>query len=589
MSGARNARFGISLALTAISILLGSAQDVPTRLPKVRFATYLSGSQSTAITASAVDSDGHLYVAGTTAALDFPTTSGAYRRVSSTECCAGFVAKFSRDGSELIYSTLIGLASPTSIAVDRGGNLYMTGNNAGPDFATTQGAWQTTCTASGSRCSFLLKLNAAGSALVYANEMGNAACVPHMVSLAVDSEGSAYPAGEAGVGCYTSATAFKRTLTSGTNAIVMKFAADGRSVAYSTYVGAKVGGETLRAITVAQNKKAIITGVTTTTGFPTSQNAFQRTPKGPSPVYVAKLSEDGSKLLASTLLSGSKFDEAGDVAVDRFLNVYVSGNTNSRDFPVSAGAYRTGLNAGQCGEIEEDFPCSDIFVTKLTPDFGHLIYSTFIGGLKNDVNPRLTLDSVGHAILTAYTESTDFPLSKPTQSDPTNLVIAKLSTGGSQLQFSTYFGDRESQSASGVGVDAAGNVYIAGRTSSPFLPVTPGAYQTVNSSADANAGFAVKIDLPPCTLSPTSPSVTICVPLQGTSQHSPLLISAGATDTRPVTAMKLYIDGVGRFLIEHESHFEVSVSLNSGPHHLTVTAWNGSGQTYRSSVSIVVQ
>jgi hypothetical protein len=409
-----------------------------------------------------------------------------------------------------------------------------------------------------------------------------------MVSLAIDSEGSAYPAGEAGTGCYTSATAFKRTLTSGTNAIVMKFAADGSSVAYSTYVGAKVGGETLRSITVAQNKKAIITGVTTSTGFPTSQSAFQRTPKGPSPVYVAKLSEDGSKLLASTLLSGSRFDDAGDVAVDRFLNVYVSGTTNSRDSPVSPGAYRTVLNAGQCGEIDEDFPCSDIFVTKLTPDFGHLIYSTFVGGFHNDANPRLTLDGVGHAVLTASTESTDIPLSKPTQSNPTHLFIAKLSTGGSRLLFSTYFGGREWEYASGVGVDAAGNVYVAGRSSSLNLPVTPGAYQTINSSADGQAGFAVKIDLPPCTLSTTSPSVTICVPLQGTSQPSPVLISAGAIDTRPVTAMKLYIDGIGRFLIEHESHFEVSVSLNSGPHHLTVTAWNGSGQTYHSSVSIVV-
>jgi hypothetical protein len=69
----------------------------------------------------------------------------------------------------------------------------MTGNDAGPDFATTQGAWQTTCTASGSRCSFLLKLNAAGSALLYANEIGDAACVPHMVSFAVDSAGSRIP------------------------------------------------------------------------------------------------------------------------------------------------------------------------------------------------------------------------------------------------------------------------------------------------------------------------------------------------------------------------------------------------------------
>ena len=590
-----NSRVGISLVVTAVSVLSGSAQDLPTRLPKVRFSTYLSGSQNTAITASTAGSDGYLYVAGTTAAADFPTTSGAFRRVSSTECdpdtqvCAGFVAKLSRDGSELIYSTFIGLAYPTSIAVDRSGNLYMTGNGAGSDFATTPDAWQTSCTASGSRCSFLLKLNPAGSALLYANEIGNATCVPHMVSLAIDAEGSAYPAGEAVPGCYTSATAYKRTLSAGTNAIVMKFAPDGRSVAYSTYVGAKVGGETLRAITVAQNKKAIITGITTATGFPTSQTAFQHTPKGPSPVYVAKLSEDGSKLLASTLLSGSRFDDAGGVAVDQFLNVYVSGTTNSRDFPISPGAYRTELNPGQCGEMDEDFPCSDIFVTKLTPDFGHLIYSTFVGGFKNDADPRVTLDNVGHILLTANTESTDIPLVKPTQLNSSHLFIAKLSTGGTQLLFSTYFGSRDWEYASGISLDAGGNVYIAGRTSSLNLPVTPGAYQTVNSSADANAGFAVKIDLPPCMLRTTSPSVTICTPFQGASLHSPLLISAGATDTRPVTAMKLYIDGIGQFLIEHEGHFEVRVSLNSGPHHLTVAAWNSNGQTYRSSVSIVVQ
>jgi hypothetical protein len=145
VSGETNKRctmlYGIRYLVPSISLWLmimpANAQTTATR-PRVDFATYLSGSLDTAILGLAVDSKGYMYVTGETSASDFPTTAGAFRRTPKRVCSNGscsylttFVAKLSRDGRFLVYSTFFNEFRPIAIAVDNEGNAYVTGGLVG--------------------------------------------------------------------------------------------------------------------------------------------------------------------------------------------------------------------------------------------------------------------------------------------------------------------------------------------------------------------------------------------------------------------------------------------------------------------------
>jgi hypothetical protein len=361
----------------------------------------------------------------------------------------------------------------------------------------------------------------------------------------------------------------------------MKFTADGKALLFSTWVSGPTPQDEFRAIALTGNDRAVITGTTRfNTNFPTGQSAFQRTAKGVTDVFVAKLSPDGSKLLASTLLGGSLEDQPGGVAVDAEGNVYVGGATGSTDFPTTVGAYRRTLDTTLC-DVQEQ--CPDIFVSKLPPDFSRLQFSTLLGGKGIDFPPEIAVDGVGH-VYVAGTPSPGYPLVKPIQSEwrVRRLYLTKLNIAGSELLFSTYFGGTLDPSGSrqflaGLKVDQAGNAYIAGDTGSTNFPTTPDAYQTFNQS-NAGAGFLAKFDIPPCTLSSTIPSITICAPPDGATAKSPVLVAAGATDDHTITGMILYVDGVRKFSIMNNSHFDNKVSLQSGSHRVTVKAWDTAGR-----------
>jgi hypothetical protein len=231
-------------------------------------------------------------------------------------------------------------------------------------------------------------------------------------------------------------------------------------------------------------------------------------------------------------------------------------------------------------------------VSKLPPDFSRLQFSTFLGGKGFDFPPEVAVDGVGHVYL-AGTPSPGHPLVKALQSEWRRLYLTKLNTGGSALLFSTYFGGTLDLSSSrqflaGLKVDQAGNAYIAGDTRSTNFPTTPNAYQTFNHS-NTGAGFLAKFDIPPCTLSSTIPSITICAPPDGATAKSPVLVAAGATDDHKVTGMILYVDGARKFSIPNNSHFDTKVSLQTGLHRLTVKAWDTAGRVISKTEYIHVQ
>ena len=580
--------------------------------PKVSYSTYFNGNAYTVIRASTVDANGYQYVTGTTDASVFPTTSGAYRHTptpdsnSQTGFRTMFVAKLNRGGTGLVYSTLIANAFPADIAIDNSGNAYVLGSlNSATDFPTTSGAWIRRCILSNQLgCDFVLKLNATGSGLVFSTLLNAKPCLaPYgeaFEKIALDSERHPYILAVGGPDCFTTPNAYKPTFPSlGANAVVMKLTSDGSGVFYSTYVGGNsVGGRVGQAndwpsaIAVDSNGRAIIVGHTGSSDFPTTQSAFQRTSNGNYDAFVAKLSPDGSSLLASTLIGGSDSDTATGVSVDPFNQVYVVGSTASMDFPLTANAFQRDHDPEFCDFSEGggEFRCTDGFVVKLPMDFSKPTYSTYLGGQNGDeFSVHVAADGVGHAFVTGTSKSTNFPLVKPTSSANLLMWLSELSIDGARLLFSTRYGTAICCTANitepiGIGLDLANNAYVSGNADGVLT--TPNAFQTIPVNNVLSEGFAAKWDIPQCTLGSGDRTVTICTPAS-TTVPKKLLLAAGATDSRNVSGMKVYVDGIAVFSIL-ASHFNTYLNLSPGAHLITVKAWDNVGP-FSETMNILAQ
>ncbi len=192
---------------------------------------------------------------------------------------------------------------------------------------------------------------------------------------------------------------------------------------------------------------------------------------GPFDVFVTKLNPSGTALIYSTFLGGIGDDTASSIAVDPAGNAYICGETSSPNFPV--------LNALQVANAGNQ----DAFVAKLNPAGSALVFSTYLGGSLEDFANSIALDSSQNVYVAGATASFDFPVS-PTAFQPSmgggtyNAFVAKLTSAGTALAFSTFLGGTGSDQANALAVDLAGNVWLAGSTSSTNFPLV-NALQTV--------------------------------------------------------------------------------------------------------------
>jgi len=235
---------------------------------------------------------------------------------------------------------------------------------------TTFGAFQTTF-AGGPSNAIVTKLNAAGSALVYSTYLSGSGG-DNGLGIAVDSAGSAYVTGVTNGNFPTTPGAFQTTFSGGPNdAFVAKLNATGSALVYSTYLGGS-GNEEGSSIAVDSVGSAYVTGATSSTDFPTTAGAFQMTFGGGSgDAFVTKLNAAGSALLYSTYLGGNGLvlDTGSAIAVDSAGSAYVTGFTDSTNFPTTSGAFQTTFGGG----------VNDAFVAKIT-DFAFLGSGSFVIG-----------------------------------------------------------------------------------------------------------------------------------------------------------------------------------------------------------------
>ena len=191
-------------------------------------------------------------------------------------------------------------------------------------------------------------------------------------------------------------------------------------------------------------------------------NPLQARLAGEQNVFVAKLNPAGSALVYSTYLGGSDSDEVFGIAVDSSGNAYVTGKAGSPNFPTTPGAFQTTLGSA-----------SNAFVAKLNPTGSALVYSTFLGGSGGEYGFGITVDSSGNAYVTGSTSSTNFPTANPLQASlagEQNAFVAKLNPTGSALVYSTYLGGSSIDTGDGIAVDSSGDAYVTGVTGSSDFP-----------------------------------------------------------------------------------------------------------------------
>jgi Bacterial Ig-like domain (group 3)/Beta-propeller repeat len=308
--------------------------------------------------------------------------------------------------------------------------------------------------------------------------------------IAVDSAGSAYVTGLTfSTNFPTSSGAFQTTGESA--AFVTKLTPSGTALIYSTYLG----GATTAGLGIAVDSEgnAYVTGSTEDTAFPTTTGAFQTICNGGSgctndgDAFVTKINPTGSTLVYSTYLGGSNVDGGSGITLDTAGNAYVTGGTQSTDFPT-----KNALQPANGG-------ITDAFVTELNPTGTALVYSTYLGGSGEEGGSGIAVDSTGNIYVAGRTTSTNFPTKNPLQrangGGGGDAFVTKIKRGGSALIYSTYLGGSGDDEEAGIALDSTGNVYIAGTTNSPNFPTTTGAYQTTCPASCAyRVSFAVKID-----------------------------------------------------------------------------------------------
>ena len=461
--------------------------------PVLSYSSYLGGDAYDLAASMAVDAAGNAYLAGYTNSTNFPTSMGGYREAPYGGFDA-FVTKVNPTGSAVVYSTYLGGGAlddgAFGVAVDALGNAYLAGLTDNSNFPITPGAFQTTF--GGNMDGFVTKLDATGSTLVYSTFLGGS-WFDAALAVAVHASGSVFVVGATESPDFPLANAYQPTFYPAEVAFVTRLNPTGTALEYSTYLGGS-GDNGAGAVAVDSAGNAYVAGYVQSADFPTTPGAFDRTcgtdglcNNHSYDSFVTKLDPTGAGLLYSTYLGGSGFEDGTlRLAVDVHGNAYVSGNTNSTDFPTTLGSFDP--TCANCINYR------DGYVVKLNPAGSSLIYSTYLGGSGFDHIEAIAADASGRVTVGGRTESTDFPLASPIQSVfggiPDDGFIARLNSSGSALEFSTLLGGNESDTVSGVVVDSVGNTYVTGYAVSTNFP-TQDPFQDSNQGAADS--FLVKI------------------------------------------------------------------------------------------------
>ena len=497
----------------------------------------------------------------------------------------------------MVYATYLGGASTdlgTGIAVDSAHNVYVTGWTSSSNFPTA-GSFQAAL--SGPFDAFVTKLNPTGTALIYSTYLGGTG-QDLAAAIAVDGNGSAYITGRTDSTDFPIAPQFGAILATaqgGLDAFVTKLDPSGSSLVYSTYLSGNPNSNDVgTGIAVDGSGNAYVVGTTDSANFIGTPGAFQVNYGGgiSDAWVVGGINPGGTGYLYITLLGGSGDDHGTGIAVDASGNAYLTGYTNSTNFPLTSGnkpqplsgggydAFFVKFNAagsallhstflGGSGDdrglaialnasgnaciagstSSTNFPtlggiqvsngggASDAFVTKYTPAFGW-VYSTYLGGSGLEQATGIAEDSSGNAYVTGITQSQNFPFVSPVQGPGggafDDAFVAKVNPTGTVLLYATYLGGNATDQGTAIAVDSRGNALVTGKSASTDF-FTVGAYQV--AMAGVYDAFVAKIS----TLTATSTGLVSS--LNPSIERQAVTFTATVSGTTPTGTVQ-FKDGV---------------------------------------------
>ncbi len=519
--------------------------------PVLVYSTYLGGSGTDQPTGIAVDSSGSVYVAGYTDSANFPlATLGALPENTNHV----FVAKLDPTGSNLVYADYIGGNSEDyglALVLDSANEVYVTGSTQSSNFPVVE-AYQSQ--QPGPYSGFLTKVSASGSSLLYSTYLGgNTFDLP--TSVAIDSLGEVHVAGYTMSPNFPVANAYQATVSAnqagmyGTYGFLTKFSTDGSSLIYSTYLAGNsnvvqdCGSPCWPSPYNAISALAVDSnGSAYVTGTTNTYN-FPAT----SGSYLTTNSTPQNAGVGFV----SKFSSAGSLDYSTYFYAS-SGNpvsTSAIAVDSSGSAYVTGAAASDgtfpitstsiCDPGVYGAGCGYAFVTKFDPAASTLLYSTFLGPNNNASPMAIVLDANHDAYVVAATRSAAFGTMNGIESysNGTDVLLVEIDPLASTELLATYLGGSGNDEPAGIALDTQGNLYIAGSTSSTDFPTTPGAFQSMLGGS-TNA-FIAKIGAAP------APSVSLApgslqfasMPVGSTSQAQTVLLRNMGNSTLSISSV----------------------------------------------------
>lgn len=388
------------------------------------FSSLLAGSNDDEARAVDVDSSRNIYIGGETNSQDFPITTGVFQSslVSSRDC---FVAKYNEDGTQLQFSTFIGgdgIDRTLDITVNEQGTVYLAGSTSSSNFPLSSNAFQKK----------------------------------------------------------------RKNLDQGSDAFALLLSSDGKRLIASTYFGGQFN-DAAETIAFDKNGNVYISGKTDGPKEFTIQNGFQEQfGGGSSDGYVAKLNPDLSSVIYSSFLGGDLDDYPYALAVNDSGSVFVVGQTQSKNFPITPFTVTNKFAGGNY----------DSFITKISPDGKTIRYSTLVGGSGDESAVGIVLDIYNNAYVVGNTNSINFPrtaLGADTSfNGKDDAFCYKISPLADRFLFSTLIGGSSEDYAKSINIDPCYAVYVSGVTNSDNLPISDDpVQQSLSGSYD---GFLTKIN-----------------------------------------------------------------------------------------------
>ncbi|MBN1420680.1 MAG: hypothetical protein JXP34_18050 [Planctomycetes bacterium] len=371
---------------------------------RILAATYFGGSkQERNVYGMGLDRDGDIVIATATRSPDAPTTPGCFQPKYGGGPSDMLVAKISADLRKILWCTYVGGSGDDfprgGLAVDRDGCVIVVGTSSSADFPTTSGAFQPK--RRGPRDSAIVKLRPDGSGLVFSTLLGGTGEDDAIMGVRVDAAGNLHFAGHTKSSDFpVTAGAPQPALGGQSDAYFAALSADGSRLLHATYLGGSGNEFAEHRPWLCGDGSFLLAGFCASGDFPATPGAFQRRVNGKGDGFLTKLSADGKRWVFSMPLGGSQGENWLMPTVDADGNIFIVGNTSSRNFPVTPDALRSSHAGGT----------DDAAIALLAGDGSKLLFASYLGGSGDEMIRSIALGPAGEVYLVGSTSSDDFPV-----------------------------------------------------------------------------------------------------------------------------------------------------------------------------------